>query len=316
MPIERQRQTDGGHPAFSDRVLVLNPVSGDSSHSTQVRDLAVDHGFSISETSESGDGVDLAADAARDGAEIVAACGGDGTINEVVRGLVEADALDDVTLAVVPAGTGNNFAGNLGIRSIEHAFEVIEEATQRRIDLGVASVPDGPTQPFVNSCIGGITAEASAATTPDSKDRLGILAYVVNTLQTLSEYDGMRLRVEAGGEDTWEGEAIFALVGNGRRFPVEGRTQADMEDGQFDVTIVEDKPTINLAGEAAIKRLFGGETANITQLQTPSLRLHVLDDTVQFSLDGEMVEANALDITTRPRSLGVFVGDEYDPDPD
>lgn len=316
MSSERQPSADGGHPAFSDRVLVLNPVSGDSSHAMQVRDLAVDHGFSIQETSEAGDGIDLAADAARDGAELVAACGGDGTVNEVVRGLVQADALDDATLAVVPAGTGNNFAGNLGIESIDHAFDVIEDATRRRIDLGTVSVPDGPTRPFVNSCIGGITAEASAATTPDSKDRLGVLAYVVTTLQTLSEYDGMRLRVETAGDTAWAGDAVFALVGNGRRFPVEGRTQANMEDGLFDVTIVEDKPTANLAGEAAVQRLFGGETANITRLQTPSLTLHVLNDTVQFSLDGEMVEAETLEIETREQVLDVYVGDAYEPDPD
>jgi YegS/Rv2252/BmrU family lipid kinase len=316
MSSERQPCADGGHPAFSDRLLVLNPVSGSGSHSAQVRNLAVDHGFSIQETNEAGHAVELAAEAARDGAEVVAACGGDGTVNEVVRGLVRADALDDVTLAVVPGGTGNNFAGNLGIESIDHAFEVVDSATRRRIDLGTVSVPDGPTRPFVNSCIAGITAEASAATTPDSKDRFGVLAYVLTTLQTLSEYDGMRLHVETEGDTVWSGDAVFALVGNGRRFPAEGRTQADMEDGRFDVTVVEDKPTVDLAGEAALHRLFGDETANITRFQTPSLTVNVLDETAQFSLDGEMVETQTLEIATRPRSLDVFVGDAYDPDPD
>ncbi|SFK80271.1 lipid kinase, YegS/Rv2252/BmrU family [Halogranum rubrum] len=316
MSIERQPRVDGGHPAYSDRVLILNPVSGNSSHATRARDLAVDHGFSILETEDEGDAIEFAAEAARDGATVVAACGGDGTVNEVVRGLVEADALGDVTLAVVPAGTGNNFAGNIGIENIEHAFEVIDSGESRRIDLGVVSVPDGPSQPFVNSCIGGLTAEASAATTPDSKDRFGVLAYVVTTLQTISDYDGMPLRVETAGDETWEGDAIFALVGNGRRFPVEGRTQANMEDGLLDVTIVEDKPTVSLAGEAAVQRVFGGDTANITRFQTPSLSMTVLDERVQFSLDGEMVTADTLVAETREGALDIFVGEDYEPNPE
>lgn len=314
---DRRLCADGGHPAHSDRVLILNPVSGSGDHGRHVRDLAVDHGFSIRETSQAGDGVDLAAAAVRDGATFVAACGGDGTVNEVVRGIVRADGLGDVTLGVVPGGTGNNFAGNLGVESIDHAFEVIESGARRRIDLGMVSAADGPIdRPFVNSCIGGITAEASAATTPDSKNRLGILAYVVTTFKTLAEYDGMRLHVETTGETAWKGDAIFVLVGNGRRFPAEGRTQANMEDGQFAVTIVEDKPTVNLAGEAARKRLFGGETPNITTLLAPSLELDVLDEEIQFSFDGEMVAADHLTVETHARVLDVCVGDAYDPDPE
>lgn len=313
---DRPLRTDGDNSAHSDRVLILNPVSGSGDHGGRVRELAADRGFSVRETSEAGDAIDFAADAVDGGATLIAACGGDGTVNEVVRGIVRAGGLGDVTLAVVPGGTGNNFAGNLGVESIEHAFQIIDSGERRRIDLGVATTRDGLTdRPFVNSCIGGITAEASAETTPDSKNRLGLLAYVISTLRTFAEYDGMRLHVETTGETTWQGDAIFVLVGNGRRFPAEGRTQANMEDGQFAVTIVEDKPTVNLAGEAALQRLFGSETPNITTLLTPSLQLDVLDEEVQFSLDGEMVGADHLSVETHAHVLDVCVGEAYDPDP-
>ncbi|WP_101294604.1 diacylglycerol/lipid kinase family protein [Halegenticoccus soli] len=339
---------DGGRPARGDRVLVLNPISGSADHAATVRDLAADHGFSVRETDEERDGVRLAAEAVEDGAEFVAACGGDGTINEVVRGVDRAGGLGDVTLGVVPAGTGNNFAGNVGVEGIEHAFEVMESGRRRRIDVGrvSATTDEGTTErPFVNSCVGGLTAEASGATEAESKSRFGVVAYVLTTLRTLADFDAVRLGVdlesasvpreggaprddgesESGYDDArggwegeaWHGEALCVLVGNGRRFPAEGRTQADMEDGLFDVTIIEDRPAVDLAGQAAVQRLFGGETEHITRLKAPELSLDVLgDEPIRFSLDGEMIAADRLAAETRAGGLDVCVGESYEPHPE
>jgi len=303
---------DGGTGA---RVLVLNPASGDASHGEQVRRLAADHGFEIRETEGEGNAVELAAAAAREGADLVAAAGGDGTLNEVVRGLFAADALPDVAFAAVPAGTGNNFAGNVGIEGIEHAFEVIERGDFRRIDLGIA---DG--EPFLNSCVGGLTARASAETTSDLKENLGVVAYVLETFKTAVEYEGVRMDIETrGGGDSWHGDAVLLLVGNGRRFPIRGRTQANMEDGLLDVTVVEENPgseLAELARSAAMERLFGTDAAHVTRLRAPALTVAVRDDEATFSLDGEMVSASALDVRTEPEVVELPVGDAYEPDPD
>jgi diacylglycerol kinase family enzyme len=111
------------------------------------------------------------------------AAGGDGTVNEVVRGVVRATALDRVTVGIVLGGTGNDFAGNVGITGIEQAFEVLDRGERRRVDFGVDD-----DRPFRNSCC-GLTAEASAETDPGQKERFGTVAYVLNTLRTLSEFD-------------------------------------------------------------------------------------------------------------------------------
>ena len=292
------------------RVCVLNPVSGSADHAERVRDLADEYGFTLRETSESGDALEFARESAD--ADVVAAAGGDGTVHEVVRGLYETDALDDVRVGVVPAGTGNNFASNLGVEGIEASFEVLGAGEVRDIDLGVAN-----GHPFVNSTIAGLTADASSATTAEMKDSLGVLAYVVNTIRTAAEFEGMKLAVEtAAGDDAWSGEAAFVLVGNGRRFPVEGRTQANMEDGAFEVTIIEDRPTGKLVGEATARRLLGTDTANITRLETPELSISVEgSEPGTFSLDGEMLSARDLELETERAALSVCVGDAYDPDP-
>ena len=297
----------------ADRVLILNPTAGSGDEADRIRELADQHGLVVRETEEAGDAIELAREAAPD-ASLVAAAGGDGTINEVVRGLDEAEALGSTTLGIVPAGTGNNFAGNVGITDVEEAFDVLDDGEVRRIDVGMA---DG--RPFTNSCIGGLTAEASAETTPESKSRFGVLAYVLATLRTAVEFDGLPLHIETegSGAEDWSGDAAFVLIGNGRRFPAEGRSQADLEDGLLDVTVIEDRPTFDLVGEAAISRLLGAETENIVRFRAERLSVSVLGgETGSFSLDGEMVSTDDLDVSVRERALDLLVGEGYEPHPD
>ncbi|MFC7046820.1 diacylglycerol/lipid kinase family protein [Halobacteriaceae archaeon GCM10025711] len=311
---ESHRDRSAAGPATDEeRVLVLNPESGDGTDTDTARDLAAEYGFAVQETESRGDGVTLAREAAAAGASLVAAGGGDGTVNEVVAGVDEADALDRMTVGVVPLGTGNNFAGNLGLTGVEQSFEVLDAGERRRIDLGRA---DGRV--FVNSCVGGLTAAASSETSSELKERFGVLAYVATTLRKLREYDDVRMTVETGGVDgpvEWHGEALALFVGNARRVGTERRSQADVEDGRFDVAVIETMPPRELLGEAALYRLFGAESEYVTRLQTPGLTART-STPVEFSFDGEMATLDSLTATTLPGALETCVGEAYDPDPD
>ncbi|USZ67560.1 diacylglycerol kinase family lipid kinase [Halorussus salilacus] len=301
--------------AALDRVLVLNPTSGNGDHRDRVRGLADEYDYTVLETQADGETVAFGRIAGLAGADLVAAAGGDGTVNEVVRGLDSADALDETTVGVVPAGTGNNFAQNVGVEDVRHAFEVAERGERRRIDVATAD-----DRLFLNSCLAGVTADASASTSSEMKDRLGVLAYVVSGLRTVADFDALPLAVEATGpegEETWDGEAVMVLVGNARRFPAEGRSQADVEDGLLDVTIVERTPPRNLLEEAAVQRLFGEDTESVTRLLASELDVTVRrDEPVGFSFDGEIGEYRSLAIRTRPKALELCVGDDYEPDPE
>ncbi|WP_255170319.1 diacylglycerol/lipid kinase family protein [Natrononativus amylolyticus] len=297
------------------RVLICNPTSGSEDHVERVLALAREHELEARVTAEEGDATRLAREAVDAGATLVVAAGGDGTINEVVNGLKQG-GLERIALAVVPAGTGNNFASNLGVEGLEDAFEAIERDERRTIDLGIAD-----DRAFVNSCVGGVTAEASGATTSEEKRALGVLAYVRETLETAAGFDPLPLRVTLGNDDegreTWAGEAMFVLVGNARRFTNARRAQANVEDGLFEVTIVERAPTVDLVGEAALERLFGREADHIVRRRVPSLSVESLGERpVEYSLDGEMLEATALSLETEPSTLTVIVGKSYEPDPD
>lgn len=308
-----ERFSSDSHTADACRII-LNPTSGDGTHAEDVYSRAADREYTIKETDEEGDAVDLAKEAANDGVELLGACGGDGTIHHVVAGLDQADALDDITVAVIPGGTGNNFAQNIGVTSIEQAFELLESGERRRIDLGVA---DG--EPFTNSCIAGITAKTSSETDPDLKERFGTLAYILTGVQQAVDFDPLHVEIDmgeaSGTQSTWTGDALCILVGNARQF-TDGGGQANAEDGLFKITIVEEMPTNDLFTEAAAQRLFGQETEHVTQFPSKHLEITTQQGRdVEFSLDGEMSAHEQLSLHVLPQALEIIVGPDYSPDP-
>ncbi|MFD1512078.1 diacylglycerol/lipid kinase family protein [Halomarina rubra] len=296
-------QTDG------QRWLVLNPTSGSADHTDHVRSLAEERDYHVEETQGEGHATDLATIAADEGVNLLAVAGGDGTLHEVVAGLAAADALDRTTVAVVPVGTENIFATNIGIRDAEHAFDVVETGARRRVDVGMA---DG--EPFVMSSIAGLVADASVSTSSELKERFGSLAFLANGVQEAASFDGLHIDLTAisnGEEVTWSGDALCALVGNSRRFVEEGG-QADLEDGLLEVVVIEHMPAGSIVAEAFIQRVLGRTTDNVFHTQAAQLEISSTDgDPIGFSLDGESRYHDRLAIHTEPLALRVCVGPEY-----
>lgn len=295
-------------PATHRRILVHNPASGNADHDELIRTLAEERRYEVRETESAEDIVVKAAEAARE-AGIVAAAGGDGTLTRAVRGLDSADAFDDTLFGVIPTGTGNNFAGNVGITGVEHGFDVIDHGERRRIDLGVA---DGTC--FLNSCVAGVTAEASADTDAEEKKRWGSLAYAMTTARTLREFDNLHLTVEPESEPTWECDAKIVFVGNARGFPRTGRSQAHVEDGLLDVTVIEDVSTVGLL-EESLQTALGDNPEHVTQFLTPRLDIDLGGKSSQISIDGEILAASKLTFGVRERTLWLPVGEAYEPTP-
>ncbi|MCT9097708.1 diacylglycerol kinase family protein [Haloarchaeobius sp. HME9146] len=297
---------------MSDCILVLNPKSGGGKRADQTRRLADEHGYRVWESTGRGETYELARDAVSEDASLVVAAGGDGTLNEVVRGVDDAGGLDSTTLGVVPAGTGNNFADRLGIQGIEHSFQLLESGRRRRIDLGVAN-----GRLFVNSCVGGLTADSSVATTPEFKKRWGVLAYVINTMREYRDFEGLDIDVhDENGAELYAGEAIGVLVGNGRRFVGEPGVQANMEDGMLNIVVIEDRPARSLASDEAIRRFLRRDRDHLTRLLAPEMHLTVHgDEPRHFSLDGEGLSTTELKARSRPQCLRFCVSKTYQPRP-
>nr|WP_224270843.1 diacylglycerol kinase family protein [Haloprofundus salinisoli] len=295
------------------RRVVMNPTSGGGEHIETVHALADEYGYDVVETTGPGDATTLARAAVEDDVRRLAVAGGDGTLHEVVTGLFEADALDDVTIGIVPVGTANIFARNVGVEDMESGFNLLENGEKRRIDLGMAG-----EEPFIVSAVAGLTAEASTATNTELKERLGSLAFLYTGIKKSMEFESLQLEVEAisqGEETTWSGEALCALVGNVRQFAKEGG-QANSEDGLFDVVIVEEMPPQNVLAEAAAHRVFGKGTEHVVHLRASQLTVEGrTSETIVFSLDGEVSNHEQLVLYSKPRTLSVAVGPTYESNP-
>src|SRR5689334_21725474 len=155
-------------------------------------------------TFEAGEATVLAADAARRGVDVVAAAGGDGTVNEVVNGL---DGFD-VPLGIIPLGTANDFAKQVGIPAdADHAMDVILQRKPRRLDTASLN-----GRRFLNVSVGGVGAEATAETPPDAKEALGAIAYAISGMRKLGGFRAGRARFDGGGSDD-DGQFRMAAAG-------------------------------------------------------------------------------------------------------
>ncbi|ELY63372.1 diacylglycerol/lipid kinase family protein [Natrinema versiforme] len=291
------------------RRLVLNPTSGDGDHVERVRELAAVHGFRIVETERAGHAVDIATQAAVDDVDLLAICGGDGTVHEAVQGIVAADALEDVTLSIIPAGTANIAASALGIDRLRDGFVAADRGETKRLDVGMAN-----GEPFVLSAIAGLPAAASTAASGELKERIGTLAFVIEGLQTAREFDGLEVAVGAvagDGEYVWQGEALCLGIGTLRRFTGENEP-SNARNGRLEVTIVDRVPPTDAIAEAVERRFLNRETPHVTTIEASELEVIALkDEPVRFSLDGERREYESVEIGVRPQALRVCVGEEY-----
>ncbi|PSQ22382.1 diacylglycerol kinase [Halobacteriales archaeon QS_9_67_17] len=294
------------------RRAILNPASGTGDHADYVTRLLEARGFAVDRTEDAGDALRLGREAGERGVSELAVCGGDGTVNEVLRGLAAADSLADTTVGVVPCGTANILAENLGIEDVRHGAEMADSGDVREVDVGVA---DG--EPFAVSCIAGFPADASLAASGDLKEQYGTFAFVITGAQEAVDFEGIEIELDAtvaDGTETWHGEATCVLVGNARKF-IEAGGQANMEDGYFDVAVVEHMPTGSLVAEAIGHRLLGQETDGVTHLRASELTVSG-PEPITFSRDGELATHESLRLRCRPQTLSLRVGPDYDPEPD
>ena len=182
----------------------------------------------------------LATNAVAEGFEIIVAAGGDGTVNEVLNGIADAPgALQRVRLGVLPLGTVNVFARELGIpRKLEPAWQTILQARETWIDLpSIEYRNDGALRRrhFAQLAGAGLDARAIELVHWPLKKKIGPLAYVVAGLRALL-HPPSKITV-SNGDFTTAGELV--LIGNGRLYGGEFRVfpEADIRDGLLEICV-------------------------------------------------------------------------------
>lgn len=221
--------------------VIFNPAARGNKARRFRRHLDALGGVAFKATAGPGDAQRLAAAAVVEGYDIVAAAGGDGTLNEVLNGLaMTPGAVEQVRLGVLPLGTVNVFAREMGIPlRLPRAWETLRSGRERSIDLPYVEFcgKTGPERRYFAQLAGaGLDARAVELVSWELKKKAGKLAYVLAGLQALGEPKPRAIATAHGRR--WEGEQV--LVGNGKfyggSFPL--LPAADLTDGQLDVCLI------------------------------------------------------------------------------
>ncbi len=262
--------------------VILNPTArSERARGWQERVRSICTDAVLCATSHPGEAEKLARNAVREGFERIVAAGGDGTINEVVNGIAGSDA----ALGLLPIGTMNVFATELGLPSydLNRCWEIIKAEHTRLIDL-----PSANGKHFVQLAGVGLDAQVVKETSLALKRNFGPLSYLFSAAQ-IAGRQPPRLLIESENAVTDEGS--FILIGNGRRYggPFPFFKHAMIDDGLLDVLVFK-----RLGYLEIIKYLQNVIfTSDITlpeveYFQTRRLRVSS-EEEVPVEIDGELV---------------------------
>ena len=288
-------------------VIIINPISGGASprvarERAQFALAVVDaHGdpAEVLRTEGVGHARELATSAVRRGARLVLAWGGDGTINEVASAL----AFGEVPLGIIPAGSGNGLARELGVHPRpDRAIADALHAVPRPMDMGEI---DGRL--FAN--IAGIGFDAYVASRFATAPRRGFIGYAGITAPALAGYVPLHYRITSGGIQT-EARAMLVTLANSAQFGNGARIApgARVDDGALDLVVVEERSRI--ATLCQLPRLFNGTADRIRGWTRRRIREVSIecDQPMAYHVDGEPVQGGTqLKARVHPGALRIAV---------
>ena len=229
-----------------------------------------------------GDGREVVAQRAGE-MDLVVCCGGDGTFNETVSGVLQSGA--ETPIGYIPAGSTNDFAVSLGLRSNPlEAAQRIMEGEGVTYDVGSFG---GRIFTYVASF--GIFTKASYATPQSMKNTLGHAAYVLEGIQELSQLKKLPVKMELDGE-VLEGEYLFGAISNstcmGGVLKLDPK-QVDMRDGLFEILLIRmPKDLLELSECITAIQKQSYNCKMMTFRTARKVTVHA-NDTMDWTLDGE-----------------------------
>ncbi|MGB7233478.1 MAG: diacylglycerol kinase family protein [Candidatus Acidiferrum sp.] len=231
-------------PEIHNALLIHNPNAGNGGRERrpmldEARRILATGGIEteIAETKKAGDATEIAQRANAEGRQLVIACGGDGTLNEVVNGLAGQENGHRVPLALLPGGTANVLAKELNLPwDIPSAAEKLVRGEVREIPLGLATPLNEPGKKKYFLSVAGAGPDGMIVYSIDLelKARVGILAYWWQGAREAFRYKFKHFRVTAAGEKI---DASLLVVGRTKHYggPFKITTDADLFEDKFEL---------------------------------------------------------------------------------
>jgi diacylglycerol kinase (ATP) len=245
--------------------------------------------------------------------------GGDGTISEVVNGLGQAGFPEGVTLAILPAGTGNDLAATLAIpEDPDEARAVLRQNRVRTLDVVRVRSESSGEQFFINVATGGMGAEVSGAADGEMKKRWGKLTYLRASLEVAQEYEAKEITLTLDGTER-KLRAVNLAIGN-CRYTGSGwlaAPRANPEDGLLDLVVIEDVGVLEILKLAPTVLADSDylDKEGIFFARAKEIRVEASPGSLEFTVDGEVIGDEPAVFAVIPQALKVIVGPGYIPEP-
>lgn len=285
--------------------VILNPAAGQDEPALKVFNRIfreAGYEWDVRITQQAGDATRLAKEAISDGVDLVVVYGGDGSIMDVAAGMVGSD----IPLGIIPGGTGNVISLALNIpRTAEEAAELLvaDERTIRNVDAGMVG-----DKFFLERLGVGLEATVTQAADREAKDKYGIFAYIISTVQALAEPDIVHYHLTIDGE-TIETEGLSCVVANVGDLGVANLTlspDVSMSDGLLDVFIIRKAGLLNLFSLAA--SVIGGNENQETMPHYKGREIEIVAEPFQaVQADGELIGNSPVTVSILPKALKVIV---------
>jgi YegS/Rv2252/BmrU family lipid kinase len=266
--------------------------------------------FKVCTTSYQGEAVELAQKAADNGAELIVSVGGDGTVNEIVNGIMKSK--NDPSLGIIPLGWANDFIKSTDIPSdIIEACKILIKGKTKKIDIGVINNQIY----FANICGVGFDAEVAhlanqLKTRHPNWNSLNAFVYVFATVKKLlSPFSCHNLKIKFDGQEI-HSKILFIAISNGKiyggRFTI--TPEAILDDGLLEICLVEEMGRFKYL--SIIPKVFKGTHASIKGINFYRAKKVVIQSSepVLAQVSGEVIEGQKnYIITLLPKSLKLIV---------
>jgi len=295
-------------------LLIVNKYAGQHRSGDPFEQIREAFGADIPEialTESHGHAAEIAQNAALSGKyDILIAAGGDGTVNEVATGLLDAGLGDSTpALGVIPIGTCNVLATELSIPwpNIPEAVDVIRNGSVKRIDVGRAD-----NRYFLLMASVGIDALAVQGVFAPLKNLVGPGAYIVGGLTALATFNAIRLRLRLDNNERFEMDAYAAVIANVSTYgfsSVSIAPFASVDDGWLDICVFEKPPMqkigfLGMVMLALARRHLGDPRVRYFRCRSVEI---FSDPVCATQIDGDRGEGTPLKISVIPHALPVIV---------
>lgn len=315
--------TSQQHHTASNLHVIVNPASGSGRAGKRWPSISatlMEHGLSHDVTFTTGPNhaTSIARELARSGTGTIVAVGGDGTVNEILNGMLEDGALVNphTRLLILPCGTGKDLGRTLGTGKVETAIKALLADSTTCIDLGHISYTDASGQQqaryFANVADLGLGANVAERINRSSKKLGGLLTYLFAAVRTITEFEPRDISVDIDDDRIFHARANMVVLANGQYFAGGMRVAptASLCDGLLEMYILADVGKRALL-TSLLPRVYRGKHVG----QHGVLHVRASSVTIQspagvlLEMDGEQVGKAPITVTVLPRVLPVVIAE-------